>query len=85
MADLIVCGMEKVFAIPAKGGENDRWKWTAKLSAEIPESMRSAFARTDDSKVYRGYFLISSSSAGVALVERDEEVFLFYQGPKYSL
>ena len=40
---------------------------------------------TDDCKPYRGYFLVTSSSGGVALVERDEEVFLFYQGPKYSL
>ena len=69
-ADLIVCGMEKVFTIPADGGRNHVWEWTAELSAEIPESMRSAFATTDDCKSYLGCLLITSSSGGVALVEK---------------
>jgi hypothetical protein len=77
-ADLIVCGMEKVFIISAEGGESPRWEWTAELSAEIPESMRGAFATTDDCKPYRGYLLITSSSGGVALVERETRKCSFF-------
>ena len=77
-ADLIVCGMEKVFTIPADGGRNHVWEWTAELSAEIPESMRSAFATTDDCKSYLGCLLITSSSGGVALVEKETKKCLFF-------
>lgn len=84
LADPIVCGMEKVFTIPAEGGESHRWKWTAELSAEISESMRSALATTNDCKPYRGCLLITSSGGEVAPVEKDKEVSLFHKGPEYA-
>ena len=77
-ADLIVCGMEKVFIISAEVGESPRWEWTAELSAEIPESMRGALRRPNDCKPYRGHLLITSSSGGVALVERETRKCSFF-------
>ncbi len=72
---LICCGMDEVFIIPAtpgKLGESDKlWSWTAASSPEIPQSQHAQFRTTDECKPYDKWILITSSSGGVALVERD--------------
>lgn len=78
VSDLIVCGMKKVFVIPGEQGGENLWEWTADSSPGIPESMRSAFATTDECKPYWGCLLITSSSGGVALIERNTKKCLFF-------
>ena len=76
---LIVCGMEKVFVIPSTDGAGERsWEWQVTDSKEIPATMRTSFATTDDCKPYAGLILITSSSGGVALVERASKKCLFH-------
>ena len=68
---LIICGRERVFVIPAKGNlKAVHWEWRSEDSKEIPKGMRGSFATTDECKPYEGMILITSSSGGVALVER---------------
>lgn len=79
---LICCGAAEVFILPADAKEpkvDDRlWRWQAKDSPEIPESMHRQFVTTDDCKPYGDRILITSSSGGVALVRRDDKKCLFY-------
>jgi hypothetical protein len=77
-ADLIICGMEKVFIVPAKVGGVSLWEWTAESSPKIPAAMRSDFATTDECKPYEGCLLVTSSSGGVALIERETKECLFF-------
>lgn len=80
---LIVCGGEEVFIIPAdvtRPTEKDRlWRWRAADSPEIPADMRKKFRTTDECKPVKGdALLITSSSGGVALVRQRDKKCLFY-------
>lgn len=83
--DLIVCGADEVFVIPALDGVTKKdaiWSWRAVDSPEIPEKLRNGFATTDECKPYGGNLLITSSSGGVALVRRNDKACLFYATSK---
>ena len=76
---LLICGMERVFVIPEKGNlKAAGWAWRAEDSKEIPEEMRGSFATTDDCKPYEEMILITSSSGGVALVNRKSKKCQFF-------
>ena len=76
---LIICGRERVFVIPAKGNlKAVHWEWRSEDSKEIPKGMRGSFATTDECKPYEGMILITSSSGGVALVERKNKKIHFF-------
>jgi hypothetical protein len=79
---LIVCGGPEVFIVPAdleKLTDDDRlWRWTAEDSPEIPADFRPKFRTTDDCKPAGEAILITSSSGGVALVQRSDKRCLFY-------
>lgn len=79
---LIVCGGPEVFIVPAdleKLTDDDRlWRWTAEDSPEIPADFRPRFRTTDDCKPVGEAILITSSSGGVALVQRRDKKCLFY-------
>ncbi|MEM1294600.1 MAG: DUF6528 family protein [Verrucomicrobiota bacterium] len=71
---LIACGGEYVFLIEPTFGEKDRedwlWSWKAASSEEIDPEAHAWFRSTDDCKPYGDSILITSSSGGVALVDR---------------
>lgn len=69
--DLICCGAEEVFVIAIAAPEVKKWSWLAKQSPSIPAGFHSRFRSTDDCKPYEGnLLLITSSSGGVALIDR---------------
>ena len=76
--DVICCGGAEVFVInPSEPGVK-KWTWRAAASSSIPEEFRTKFRSTDDCKPYEGeLILITSSSGGVALVERSGQKCLF--------
>ncbi len=79
--ELIVCGWDEVFILDMGSKQPAKlWSWRAKDRPELPEAMRSKFGTTDDCKPVNGgrQILISSSSDGVALVERASGKVLFY-------
>lgn len=69
---LLLCGGAEVFMVEPDATEKV-WSWKAKDRAELPENLRKAFATTDDCKPVDGgkRILVSSSSGGCALVERE--------------
>lgn len=81
-ASLIVCGAAEVFIIPADADGTDApkkvWTWRAADSAAIDAAAHRTFASTDDCKPYEDEILITSSSAGVALIRRDDKTCRFY-------
>jgi len=83
-AEIILCGWDEVFILalddqPDPGSEKV-WSWRAADSPEIPEAMRPLFRSTDECKPVDGgrRILITSSSNGVALVERATKRALFH-------
>lgn len=75
---LVCCGAAEVFVIDALDPQAKLWSWTASDSASIPEDFHRKFRSTDDCKPYAGgVMLITSSSRGVALIERDTKRCLF--------
>ncbi len=78
MERLVCCGAAEVFVIDALDPQTKLWSWTASDSASIPEDFHRKFRSTDDCKPYAGgVMLITSSSRGVALIERDTKRCLF--------
>ncbi|QDS94469.1 hypothetical protein FF011L_32480 [Roseimaritima multifibrata] len=76
---LIFCGAEKVVVIDPDSPTETLWTWEASDSPEIPKEYRSRFQTTDDCKPYEGgWLLITSSSQGVALIERESKRCLFF-------
>ena len=75
-SELILCGWDEVFILALGDGpapaHRKVWSWRASDSPEIPADLRPAFRTTDDCKPVNGggQILISSSSGGVALVDR---------------
>ncbi|QDT11109.1 DUF6528 family protein [Planctomycetes bacterium K23_9] len=77
-AKIICCGAEKVFVVDPAKPSQDLWSWTASDSPSIPEAFRSRFRSTDDCKPYENdLMLITSSSRGVALIERTTKRCVF--------
>jgi hypothetical protein len=75
--NLIYCGADAVHLIsPGTGTTN--WTWRAADSSEIPENVRPLFRSTDDCKPFGDYLLITSSSGGVALIQRTDKRCAFY-------
>ena len=76
-SELIVCGWDEVFILALGDGSTPAhrkvWSWRAADSPEIPADMHALFRTTDDCKPVDGgrRILISSSSGGVALVDRE--------------
>jgi len=83
-AELILCGWDEVFILglshAADSTPGKLWSWKAADCANLPDSMKSRFATTDECKALEGgsRILITSSSNGVALVERASGRALFY-------
>lgn len=79
---LLVCGWDEVFAIAPFSAEptNKLWSWKAAGRPDLPEEYHDKFRTTDDCKPVDGgeRVLITSSSNGVALVERPSGKVLFY-------
>lgn len=69
---LLLCGGPEVFMVEPDATAKI-WSWKAKNRAALPENLRKAFATTDDCKpVDDGKrILVSSSSGGCALIERE--------------
>jgi outer membrane protein assembly factor BamB len=69
---LILCGGSEVFIVEP-GATAKVWSWKAKDRSELPAGLGKTFATTDDCKpVDNGKrILVSSSSGGCALVERE--------------
>lgn len=79
--ELIVCGWDEVFILDmTKKPAQKIWSWRAADHPELPVEYRDKFKTTDDCKPVNGgkQILISSSSDGVALVERATGKVLFY-------
>jgi Family of unknown function (DUF6528) len=81
--ELILCGWDEVFILKMSTSETAPqkvWSWRAEGRQDLPDSMKSRFASTDECKPVDGgaKILITSSSNGVALVERDGGKVLFY-------
>ena len=76
-SDLVLCGMNRVFILDGASGKQT-WEWTAESSPVVPIENRKAFATTDECKVYQDLILITSSSGGVALVERKTKKSRFF-------
>lgn len=71
-ADLICCGGSKVTVRDLKKPDKPSWSWEATDSPSIPTSLHQAFRSTDECKPYSGgLLLITASSGGVALIERE--------------
>ena len=69
--DLILCGAKAITIIDPKKPKQVKWSWTAKDSPSIPPDLRWTFRSTDECKPYEGgLILVTSSSQGVALIER---------------
>lgn len=69
---LLLCGGAEVFMVEPDAAAKV-WSWRAKDHPEFPADLAKSFATTDDCKPVDGgkRILISSSSGGCALVERE--------------
>ena len=83
--ELIVCGREEVFIVDldardASGTPRKIWSWQAKGSAGLPAEHAAFFRSTDECKPVSGgrEILITSSTSGVALVDRETGSVLFH-------
>ena len=76
--DLIYCGASRVIVIDPTAPLKPEWTWHAIDSPSIPEKSRPWFRSTDECKPYAGgLLLITSSSSGVTLIERETKRCLF--------
>lgn len=87
MADeLILCGADEVFIIdidptsPPAEAPKKIWTWNVSDSPRIPAAYKNRFRNTDECKPVAGgrQILITSSSGGVALIERKNKKALFW-------
>lgn len=81
LKEIIVCGWDEVFILDlAQTPPAQVWSWKAANRPELPESIRDKFKTTDECKPvdHGARVLITSSSDGVALVERASGKVLFY-------
>ena len=81
--ELIVCGWDEVYILDMSTQPPKKvWSWKAANRPDLPEAMWTKFQHTDDCKPVDGgrRILISSSTGGVALVERATGKVMFYAG-----
>ncbi|MGB0579562.1 MAG: DUF6528 family protein [Limisphaerales bacterium] len=77
-ADLITCGGAQVRLFDPAKPNKPKWQWQASDSPSIPDDMHGRFRSTDECKPYAGdRLLITSSSGGVALINRETKKCLF--------
>lgn len=73
--ELVVCGWDEVFVLDVSGAPTKVWSWKAADRPELPEAYRTKFRTTDECKPVSGNrFLITASSDGAALVDRETGV-----------
>lgn len=83
-AELVLCGWDEVFILELSHARDSLpgkvWSWKASSCKDLPDSMKARFASTDECKVLDGggKVLITSSSDGVALVDRQSGRALFF-------
>ncbi len=78
---LVVCGWDEVFILDlAQNPPAKTWRWKAANRPELPAPMRDKFRTTDECKPVDGgrRILITASSDGVALVERESGRVVFH-------
>jgi len=84
VTELILCGWDEVFILDMDqlqdGVPQKTWGWRADDRSELPEHMRPKFKTTDECKPFADgkKLLISSSSDGVAVVDRESGAVSFY-------
>ncbi|MGV3503561.1 MAG: DUF6528 family protein [Adhaeribacter sp.] len=82
--ELLVCGDSQVLIVDYHQSRDSVpavvWRWDARQAPGLPEASRKFFRSVDDSKAVSGgkHILISSSSGGVALVNRADQQVLFH-------
>src|SRR4051812_34252971 len=83
--ELITCGREKVLILDlnardAQGTPKVIWTWQAKGRTDLPAEYHPFFRSTDECKPVDGgrRILITSSTGGVALVERATGAVVFH-------
>ncbi len=79
--EILVCGAEEVYILDLKDIHAPRkiFSWKAQDRPEIPASFHEKFRTTDECKAVSGErILITSSSDGVALVDRKTSKTLFW-------
>lgn len=79
--ELIVCGWDTVSVLNVNGAKEPevRFLWRAEDSPEIPAELRGSFRTTDECKpLPGGRILVTSSSNGVAILERETGKALFW-------
>jgi hypothetical protein len=77
---IICCGGDRVFIVDKTGQET--WTWQASDSPQIPANAHALFRTTDECKPVGEHILITSSSGGVALIERASKHCAFYTQAK---
>jgi len=81
--ELVVCGWDEVFILHLKREHRQTpakvWSWKAQDRTDLPAHSRELFKTTDECKPVRGGgVLITSSTSGVALAERETGNVLFH-------
>ncbi len=84
--ELILCGWDEVFIVdidpasPPAQAPKKIWTWKVADSPRIPAQYKNMFRSTDECKPVAGgkQILITSSSGGVALIERETKKALFW-------
>jgi hypothetical protein len=82
--ELIVCGWDEVYILDMNNRDGDQpqkvWSWKGENRKDLPEEFRSLFKSTDECKPFDEgrKILITSSSNGVAYVDREQDRVLFY-------
>jgi hypothetical protein len=84
-SELITCGREKVLILDlserdAQGTPKIVWSWQAAGRKDLPKEYHALFRSTDECKAVDGgrQILITSSTGGVALVDRAKAAVVFY-------
>ena len=73
--ELVVCGWDEVFILDISDEPKKVWRWKATDRPELPEAYRAKFGTSDECKPVAGNrILITASSDGAALVDRDTGV-----------
>jgi len=82
--ELIICGENQVIVVDYETSDTNNlnilWRWDASETNDLPETFQEYMLSTDDCKPVddNKKILISSSSGGVVLVDRETKQTLFY-------
>ena len=76
--DFLRCGAEEVFLVNPRKPSITKWSWRAEHSPSLSKEARAWFHATDDCKPYEGGLLvITASTGGVAMIDRESKKCLF--------